>query len=114
VGASPRTWIARVRARGTGLPVWIGLPASIDQTRLLRISMKIGLGASARFLRAHRGLLARVLIRAFTPDSLVEALADLYADPVVNVGGFHFYTFYEVERIERWRRETIKRLASAG
>jgi 5,10-methylenetetrahydrofolate reductase len=38
----------------------------------------------------------------------------LYADPVVNVGGFHFYTFNEVERTERWRRETIKRLASAG
>jgi methylenetetrahydrofolate reductase (NADPH) len=109
-----RTWIARVRARGTGLPIWIGLPGSIDQARLLRISVKIGLGASARFLRTHRGWLARVLTRTFTPDALVEALADLYADPVVNVGGFHLYTFNEVERTERWRRETIQRLASEG
>jgi hypothetical protein len=54
-GVSGATWIARVRARGTGLPIWIGLPGSIDQPRLLRISVKIGLGASARFLRTHRG-----------------------------------------------------------
>jgi methylenetetrahydrofolate reductase (NADPH) len=67
---SIRTWIARVRARGTGLLVWIGLPGSIDQTRLLRILMKIGLGASARFLRTHRGWLARVLTRTFTPGPL--------------------------------------------
>jgi 5,10-methylenetetrahydrofolate reductase len=38
----------------------------------------------------------------------------LYADPVVNVGGFHFYTFNEVERTERWWRETIQSLASEG
>jgi hypothetical protein len=30
----------------------------------------------------------------------------------LNVGGFHLYTFNELERTERWRRETIERLAS--
>ena len=109
-----RTWIARVRARGTGLPILIGLPGSVDQARLLRISMKIGLGASARFLRTHRGWLGRALSRTFTPDALVAALADVYVDPAANVGGFHLYTFNEVERTERWRRETIERLASEG
>ena len=107
-----RTWIARVRARGTGLPIWIGLPGSIDQARLVRISMRIGLGASARFLRTHRGWLPRLLTRTFTPDALIEALADVCTDPVLNVGGFHLYTFNELERTERWRRETIERLAS--
>ena len=107
-----RTWIAQVRARGTGLPIWIGLPGSIDQARLVRISMKLGLGASARFLRAHRGWLPRVLSRRFTPDALVGALAPSYADPVANVGGFHLYTFNDLERTDRWRREAIDRLAS--
>jgi hypothetical protein len=32
----------------------------------------------------------------------------------MNVGGFHLYTLNEVERTARWRRETIKRLASEG
>jgi hypothetical protein len=35
------------------------------------------------------------------------------SDPAANVGGFHFYTFNEVERTERWRRATIARLEAA-
>ena len=63
-------------------------------------------------LRTHRGWLPRLLTRTFTPDALIEALADVCTDPVLNVGGFHLYTFNELERTERWRRETIERLAS--
>ena len=35
-------------------------------------------------------------------------------DPAAKVGGFHLYTFNEVERTERWRRESIERLRTAG
>ena len=45
-------WIAEVRRRGTTLPVWIGLPGTVDYAKLARISMKIGLGESARFRAA--------------------------------------------------------------
>jgi methylenetetrahydrofolate reductase (NADPH) len=106
-----RTWIARVRARGTGLPIWIGLPGIVDNSKLLRVSMKIGLGESARFLRAHRAWLRRLVMRTFTPAPLIQRLGPCIADPAANVGGFHFYTFNEVERTERWRRETIARLS---
>jgi hypothetical protein len=63
-------------------------------------------------LRTHRGWVPRLLTRTFTPDALIEALADVCTDPVLNVGGFHLYTFNELERTQRWRRETIERLAS--
>src|SRR5215213_9863984 len=43
-------WIRQVRTRGTDLPIWIGLPGSVEYARLIRISMKIGLGESVRFL----------------------------------------------------------------
>jgi methylenetetrahydrofolate reductase (NADPH) len=105
-----QTWIARVRARGTGLPIWIGLPGIVDNAKLLRISMRIGLGESARFLRAHRAWLRRLVTRTFTPDPLLRRLGPVYGDPEANVGGFHFYTFNEVERTERWRRQAIERL----
>jgi methylenetetrahydrofolate reductase (NADPH) len=106
-----RVWFARVRGRGTGLPIWVGMPGIVDNSKLLRISMKIGLGESARFLRAHRAWLRRLVTRTFTPDALVRGLAPLYGDPEAAMGGFHFYTFNELERTERWRRQMLERLS---
>ncbi len=105
------SWVDAVRVRGTDLPIWIGLPGIVDNAKLLRISMKIGLGESARFVRAHRSWLRRLVTRTFTPEPLVRRMGALYGDPVANVGGFHLYTFNEVERTERWRKQAIERLS---
>jgi methylenetetrahydrofolate reductase (NADPH) len=104
-------WIREVRRRGTGLPIWIGLPGSVDYAKLVRISMRIGLGESARFLRLHRNWMSRLLTRQFKPDPLLRGLAPTLADPAANVGGLHLYTFNEVERTERWRRRVLERLS---
>jgi methylenetetrahydrofolate reductase (NADPH) len=106
-------WIAEVRRRGTSLPIWIGMPGSVDYAKLVRISMKIGLGESARFLRLHSNWVSRLLTRQFKPDPLLRGLAPTLADPAANVAGFHLYTFNEVARTERWRREALKRLGAA-
>ena len=103
-------WIGAVRARGTRLPIWIGIPGCVDQAKLVRISMKIGMGESARYLRHNRNVLARVLTRQFKPTRLLDGLAHVVSDPDANVGGFHLYTFNEVARTERWRRQTLHRL----
>ncbi len=106
-------WIANVRRRGTVLPIWIGLPGTVDYAKLVRISMKIGLGESARFLRHQHGWLPRLLARRFKPDRLLDELAPYVTDPAANVAGFHLYTFNEVARTERWRREALERLTRA-
>ncbi len=103
-------WIAEVRRRGTDLPIWIGLPGNVDYTKLIRVSMKIGLGESARFLGHHRNWVARLVARQFKPDRLVRELASSVTDPAARVGGLHFYTFNEVGRTERWRRAALERL----
>jgi methylenetetrahydrofolate reductase (NADPH) len=103
-------WVRAVRARGVRLPIWIGLPGIVPNARLLRISMRIGLGESARFLRHHRAWLRRLATRTFTPDPLIRGLAALYPDREAAVDGFHIYTFNELERTERWRRTMIERL----
>ena len=105
-------WVHAVRARGTHLPIWIGMPGSVDYAKLVRISMKIGLGESARFLRLHRSWLSRLMTRSFKPDPLVQELAPLYADPAAEIAGFHLYTFNEVGRTERWRRRMLERVGS--
>ena len=105
------TWIRRVRERGTWLPIWIGVPGVVDNRKLLRTSLRIGLGESARFLRAHSAWLrAFARRRRYMPTELLRELAPSLADPAARIGGIHVYTFNELERTERWRRELVERL----
>lgn len=112
----PRTivdWVHRVRRRGVDLPIHLGMPGLVQKLRLLRVSRRIGLGESARFLDKHRSWLARlVLPGGYRPDGLLEDLAPLAADPENKVHGLHIYTFNEVERTEMWRKETLERLGA--
>jgi methylenetetrahydrofolate reductase (NADPH) len=103
-------WIAEVRRRGTHLPMWIGTPGSVDYSKLMRISMKIGLGESARFLRHHGNWMSRLVTRQFKPDRLLRELTPCVTDSASGVAGFHLYTLNEVARTERWRREVLERL----
>jgi methylenetetrahydrofolate reductase (NADPH) len=108
--ATIAAWIADVRRRGTDLPIWIGVPGEVPYARLVRVSTKIGLGESARFLGHHRGWTSRLLRRQFKPDRLVRELTPCATDPAARVGGFHLYTFNEVARTERWRLGLLERL----
>jgi methylenetetrahydrofolate reductase (NADPH) len=103
-------WVNAVRARGTHLPIWIGVPGNVDYAKLARISMKIGLGESVRFLGNHGSWMRRLMTRQFRPDELIRGLAPTLADPAAGIAGFHVYTFNEVERTERWRQRTLDRL----
>jgi methylenetetrahydrofolate reductase (NADPH) len=104
-------WIAEVRRRGTHLPIWIGVPGNVPYGKLVRVSMKIGLGESARFVSHHRNWMSRLLRRQFKPDRLVTELIPYATDPAARVAGFHLYTLNEVARTERWRQATLARLA---
>ena len=105
------TWIRRVRDRGVELPVYVGVPGPVAAGRLLRISGRIGLGESARFLRRYGSLVGRLLLpRAYRPDPLLERLAPHLARADNRVAGLHVYSFNEIDRTERWRSETVARL----
>jgi methylenetetrahydrofolate reductase (NADH) len=106
-------WVKRVRDRGTQLPIWIGVPGAVDTRKLMRTSLRIGLGESVRFLRAQRGLLRRFLSpRRYTPTNLLEQLSPTFADPRARVGGIHVYTFNELKETETWRRQLVDRLTT--
>jgi methylenetetrahydrofolate reductase (NADPH) len=57
--------------------------------------------------------MSRLLTRQFKPDGLVRELGPYCADPRANVAGFHFYTFNELARTERWRRRALERLSGS-
>ena len=102
-------WIDDVWARGTTLPVYVGVPGAVSRAKLLRVSTRIGIGDSLRYLRKNGSFASRFLRGGFSPDPLVDGLG-----PVLDgekVAGFHVFTFNDVEDTERWRRE---RIASAS
>ena len=101
-------WVADIRRRGIGLPVYIGLPGVVERKKLLQISLKIGVGDSARFLTKYTQVLTRFLKPGgYSPDELVKNLAPFVEDQDYNPAGFHIYTFNQVESTEEWRRQVL-------
>ena len=98
-------WLREVRLQSVDLPVYVGIAGPMNVKRLMSTSLRIGVGASARFLSKHGGLAAR-LVSGYRPDHLVEELQPYLADPRHGIAGFHFNTFNQVERTVDWLRST--------
>jgi len=106
-----KKWVARVRRRGVQLPIHIGLAGVADPAKLLRVSTRIGLADSARFLRGHSNWFMRMFQPGgYDPERFATALLPDLAVPGRKVAGLHFFTFNEIEATERWRQETLARL----
>lgn len=104
--AALANWLAAIRARGITLSAWIGLPGVFDRKALLAASLRIGVGASLRFLR-DRGRIVRQLLvpTAYRPDALLYELAPQLAIPELGIAGFHLFSFNRVAQSENWRRQ---------
>jgi methylenetetrahydrofolate reductase (NADPH) len=106
-----KKWVARVRKRGVQLPVHIGMAGVADPAKLLRVSTKIGLTDSARFLRGHSNWLLRMIQPGgYAPDRYTTGLMPELAKPEMKVAGLHVFTFNEIEPTEAWRRQMLARL----
>jgi methylenetetrahydrofolate reductase (NADPH) len=102
-------WLADVRGRGVALPVHLGIPGVLKRRKLLEISLRVGVGDSARYITKHAGIVARLIRRGdYRPDALLVSLAPLVADPANRVAGFHLNTFNQIRATERWRHETLQ------
>jgi methylenetetrahydrofolate reductase (NADH) len=107
-----KKWIDRVRRRKVELPIHIGMAGVADPARLLRISTRIGIVDSARFLRGHSNWFLRTLQPGgYNPERFVSALLPDIALPDRKVAGLHVFTFNEIEPTERWRQEMLARAA---
>lgn len=107
-----KKWVAGLRDSGFGQGVFLGIPGVAELTRLITISMRIGVGASAKFLSKNKSLAGK-LVRpgGYGPDKLLGDLASTLADPVANVHGFHVYTFNRVDATEEWRHKMLDTLS---
>jgi methylenetetrahydrofolate reductase (NADPH) len=109
-----KRWIGRVRRRGVQLPIHIGLAGVADPAKLLRISTRIGVVDSARFLRGHSNWFVRMVQPGgYDPGRFTTGLLPDLAMPDRKIAGLHVFTFNEIEPTERWRQETLAQLAAA-
>jgi vanillate/3-O-methylgallate O-demethylase len=93
-------WIEGIRANSIELPVLAGVPGIVDSTKLLEISMRVGVGPSLSFLRKQRGLRNLLRLSGRSADKLYDALASRE-----EIAGFHFYTFNRLRDTWEWHRE---------
>jgi methylenetetrahydrofolate reductase (NADPH) len=110
-------WISDIRHKGIRLPVYVGLPGAVDRKKLLRVSLKVGVGDSLRFLRKQTGLVGMLLKPGgYSPDELVERLAPHAGDEHYDIVGLHLYTFNQVESTAQWRQRMLdsKKARGAG
>lgn len=107
-------WLRSIRREGVTLPAWLGLPGVADFPKLIALSMRIGVGQSIRVLKKQKGLVRRMIAaRPYQPDALLSGLQPHLDDPVLDIPGFHLFSFNDVERTERWRVETLEKLNGA-
>ena len=108
-------WISSIRHKGIRLPVYVGLPGAVDRKKLLRVSLKVGVGDSVRFLRKQTGLVGMLLKPGgYSPDELVERLAPYAGDEHYDIAGLHLYTFNQVESTAKWRQRMLGPQKTSG
>lgn len=110
-------FVAAARQRGITLPVVAGVPGVVAAGKLLRVSLRIGVGDSVRFLRSQRlsamGSTAGLLRPGgYRPTALVRRLGMQVRDGRCDLAGLHFYTFNHVGATVRWLRNTHRRAAA--
>lgn len=107
-------WVADTRERGVTLPLLVGAPGVVDRGRLMKVSMRIGVGASLSFLRKQHGLRRLLSHPAATADRIHDAVTPCLDDPELNIVGFHFYTFNQLVDTWTWERQKARPQALAA
>ncbi len=104
-------WLHRLRSRGVTMPLILGVPGPVDQAKLLAMATKIGVGDSTRFLKTHKGFVAKLFAPgAFTGQRFLEKTASTLGAPEALVEGLHVYSFNQVAETEKWRQDWLAEL----
>ena len=97
-----RRWLTRIRGDGVTLPLHLGVAGVVDRTKLMTMGMRLGVGASLRYLRKNRSGLTRLFASAgYNPSALVQPLATDFAP--LGIERLHVFTFNQVAPTRDWQ-----------
>lgn len=101
-------WATGERAAGFTLPLHVGVPGAIDRAKLLTMGVRLGIGASMRFVKKQGGVLGRLFSPGgYDPMKLVGPLSKRSGE--LGLEGLHLFTFNNVEATVEWQRRQLSK-----
>lgn len=99
-------WLRREREAGLTLPIHLGIPGVVDRTKLMTMGVRLGVGASLRYLKKNRAAVTKLLSPgSYDPDDILHPMVnDL---ETLNITGLHVFTFNQVGATEDWRQQVL-------
>ena len=104
-----RDWLRSERDAGLTLPIHLGVPGAVERARLARISARLGVGASLRYLQKNRRAVLRLFAPGgYNPSRLLASLRSQIA--LLGIHGLHVFTFNSVDATIQWRDRALHKL----
>lgn len=102
-------WLQRQRNSGLTLPIHLGVAGVVDRAKLLTMGVRLGIGASLRYLRKNRGALGQLLSSGdYDPAKLLDPLSPILES--AGVEGIHCFTFNQVAATVAWQERALEQL----
>ena len=101
------SWLTSQRAEGLTMPVHLGVAGVVDRAKLIRMGMRLGVGASLRYVQKNRtGLLKLFSSVGYNPSDVIDPLADEFES--LGIEGLHMFTFNQVAATQRWQQSKLR------
>lgn len=98
-------WLRGVRAAGVTLPLHLGVAGPLSTLKLVELSVRIGVGASVKYLTKQHGLVGNLLRGgAYKPERLLLDLGAGLSDPEAGIDRVHLCTFNQLDAALEWQR----------
>lgn len=102
-------WIKAERQSGLTLPIQLGVPGAINQAKLLSMGVRLGIGASLRYLRKNKSTVSRLVSPGgYDANELLIPMSSELEE--LDVTHLHCFTFNQVAATEEWRQATLAEL----
>lgn len=101
-----RSWLRGEREAGFTMPINLGVPGVVDRTKLMSMGMRLGVGASLRYLSKNRDSITQIFAPGgYDPTKLI---ADLAPDAErLGIVGIHSFTFNSIADTAKWQRAIL-------
>jgi methylenetetrahydrofolate reductase (NADPH) len=96
------SWLRAERESGFTLPIHLGIPGVVDRAKLMTMGVRLGVGASLRYLKRNRAVVTKLMTPGhYDPDDILEPIVGELER--LDVTGLHVFTFNQVESTNEWR-----------